>query len=641
MATLKEAALAYAIEKHWPVFPVKADKTPFTPHGVMDATTDPKQIEAWWEKWPRANIGLDVGGAGMMVLDLDPGHSMEELEKNVGKIPDTSLIAHTPRGGKHLFFTIGKDEKVAASASKLAQHVDVRSFNSYVLLAPSRTSDGGYQWASEGVPAHRSDEMVRLSNAAKDKSADHDNWLIKPDLEENVTAATDWLKHDAKIAIDGQGGDLMAYKTAAHLKSFGISEEMAFDLMWEHWNPRCKPPWGTEQADHFEQKIRNGYAYNLSPPGNITDAYRVAKSAEAFEPVVTVLPTGQEWSAGRFRAVDRAGMQNIKDPKWLIQNFLPEDAYVLMWGAPGTFKTFIALDIALSIATGCAEERSCWEPPESVGRVLFAAGEGRASITNRVRGWENTHVNSLEAERFVLMDPVPLITEPLEPFIDAALAASPRGYKLAVIDTVGRSLQGTNENQQENASAFTHLVERLKHELGCTVLALHHTGHEGSHARGSSVFGADADTVLKLTRNNKDYIVDLGMEKQKDAPEWEKPKRVKLQEVRVTPEVKTLVVVQPDESDLYTAQKKNQELAAEKRLDLVEKIGLEILEGNKLKKYKNTRFGERIKEEDETNTIPIKGQQIGKADLVTLREDGTRRIARCWDGENECWRWQD
>lgn len=639
MNALKTAALAYATDQHWPVFPVKTDKTPFTAHGVMDATTDAAQIEAWWTKWPMANIGLDAGGAGMMVLDLDPGHSLAELEKNIGPVPETALVAHTPRGGRHLFFAIGKDERVAPSSSKLAKHVDVRSFNSYVLLAPSRTSAGTYAWEKNGRPAFRSDEMVRLSNAARDKSSDHDKWIIQPDLEENVIAATEWLKHKAKPGIEGQGGDLMAYKTAAHLKSFGISEGTAFELMWEHWNPRCSPPWAAEQADHFQQKIHNGYSYNLSPPGNITDAYRTARATEMFAATVTILPKGQEWKKGRFRAVDRAGMDSITEPKWLIHNFIPEDAYALMYGAYGTFKTFIALDIALLIASGYAGSNSVWEAPESSGPVLFVAGEGRASITKRVRAWEQTHAHGLEAGKFVLTDPVPLITEKLEPFLELALDASPKGYKLAVIDTVGRSMQGTNENQQENASAFTQLVQRIQKELGCAVLALHHTGHEGTHARGSSVFGADPDTVLKLLRKNSDYVVNLEMEKQKDAALWDQPKRMKLHEVRLSPEIKTLVVVQPSESDIFSHKEEEQTLKHSKTLDLVEKIGLSILEKNKLEKHATTPFGQRIREVEGGDELHIEGQQVSKKYLETLREDKTRRIYRCWDGK--FWRWRD
>ena len=63
------AALAYA-KQGWPIFPARADKTPYTRQGVLDATTDARQIEGWWKRWPDANVALDVGGAGMMALDL-------------------------------------------------------------------------------------------------------------------------------------------------------------------------------------------------------------------------------------------------------------------------------------------------------------------------------------------------------------------------------------------------------------------------------------------------------------------------------------------------------------------------------------------------------------------------------------------
>ena len=75
----REAALAYAAAG-WPVVPLhvadpvrgcscgagkgcpRPGKHPRSRHGVKDATRAPKQIRAWWDKWPDANIagGLKV-----------------------------------------------------------------------------------------------------------------------------------------------------------------------------------------------------------------------------------------------------------------------------------------------------------------------------------------------------------------------------------------------------------------------------------------------------------------------------------------------------------------------------------------------------------------------------------------------------
>lgn len=647
MANLKEAALAYAREKGWAVFPVKFDKTPYTINGVMDATTDPDQIETWWEQWPRANIAFDVGRAGMMVLDLDPGHNWTELEENVGEVPDTALWATTPRGGEHHFFRIDAGERVAPSASKIAEHVDVRSFNSYVLLAPSRTEDGTYEWQEEGKPSFRTDEMLRVACSARERSEDSDDWIIEPDLPENVALAVKWLQEDAQLAIEGQGGDLMTYKTAAHMKSYGMSAGTAFELIWEHWNPRCLPPW---EADGLETKIDHGYAYNTSQPGNITPAYKVAKTASLFKAVVTELPDqGREWNSGAFRVVDRKGMNHISPPEWLIKDFLTRDSYVILFGQSQAFKTFVALDIALSISHGVTSLTSLapnWPDIASPGKVLYAAGEGRSSITKRVRAWERTHVSGLESDRFVLVDPVPKLSDDnIDLFVRDVLEASPKGYQLVVIDTLSRAMEGVNENAQENASAFTGLAKRLCNELNATVLVLHHTGvGDSKRTRGSSVFTSDADTVLRLDRNEGEYTVRMHMTKQKDGELWQSPKLIELEEIQLQmdPPIKTLVAQKPSKEKIEKAKVEKSKVSEEDtaKTDIIEEQALKILEGNKLKNYSSAALSIVLSALD-NRVISVSAQQIAKRYLKPMIGDSDRRIQRCYDPNTQKWRWQN
>ena len=634
------AALAYA-KQGWPIFPCRRDKTPWTKHGVLDATTDLKQVEEWWKRWPQANIALDVGGAGMMVLDLDPGHSMEELEKNVGPIPETRLRASTPRGGEHLFFGIGEGEIVAPSASKLAKNVDVRSFNSYVLLAPSKTADGSYAWQEKKLPTYRTDDLLHACNVGREKHKDRDEWLIEPDLPENIATAIKWLKEIAQIAVEGQGGDNMAYATAAHMKSFGISEALAFDLIWEHWNPRCSPRWSANQADHLQQKVENGYAYNTSPPGNITPAYRVAKAAALFKPVQSDLEHGYEWKAGRFRFVNREGMSSIRPPEWLIENFLPQDSYAILFGAPGTFKTFLALDIALSIGGGVGMgEDICWPAIANTGPVLFAAGEGRGNITARVKAWEKTHFVGNEVENFRLADPVPLVSEELKPFIEGALAASPDGYKLVVLDTIGRAMQGLNENTQEHASNFTRLVQRIQYELGASVLALHHVGHEASNrARGSSVFGGDTDTLIRADKQGKNYLVSLTMTKQKDWPEWPKKRFIKLNEVSLDLETKSLVAVKSAEDecpkgDKFHPTEDEQEIV----MAILNEAVIARLKSDKSKEWSQSALAEAVATDER---IEIGSSQLRQRYLKDLREDSSQPASRYYNAGTGKWRYDE
>lgn len=651
-------ALEYA-NRGWPIFPVRADKKPYIKGGVIEATTDPKQIRKWWTKWPMANIALDVGGANMMVVDLDPpwemvngkkiysefdyDTAMDALEEAVGTLPDTKLSVTTPRNGEHLYFSIGNDEVVAPSGSKLAKHVDVRSFHSYVLLPPSRTSDGVYEWSSEGKPAFRSDELYRRANTGREKHEDRDTWTIEKDLEENVELAVKWLQEDAKIAIQGQGGDHIAYATAAHMKSYGISEALAFDLMWEHWNPRCLPPWSPDEIEHFAKKVENGHTYNTSPPGNITPAYAAAKHAALFSPVSCEMESGNEWSAGRFRVVDRDGMEAIKPAEWLIKDLIPQKSYTLLIGDRGTFKTFLALDMALSIAVGIGMDgTSNWREIVKSGPVLYCAGEGRSGIKRRVRAWEKRHLFGNKVKDFRLADPVPMVSEELQPFIDTVRAASPngQGYALVVLDTVGRAMQGVNENAQEHASAFTHMVEVIQRELGAAVLCLHHSGHgEKGRARGSSVFGADVDTELVLTRKNKAQTVSLSMTKQKDAPEWEFDLKIKLEEIKLSPGITSLVACKPDPNEpIEEKEEGSRDADLTLKVDMIEEILLEVLASNKVKAYANSPLAQHIACDDR---VEIGSQQISRKYLRWIREDSKRKAAPMYDAATQRWRWRD
>ena len=124
-----------------------------------------------------------------------------------------------------------------------------------------------------------------------------------------------------------------------------------------------------------------------------------------------------ETRRGHFRVIDRAGLDAIRPPEWLLPDAFPEGAYALLVGAPGTYKTFLALDAALTVATGGAqpwevsEWIGAWDVPDRPGPVLFAAGEGRASIGQRDKAWERLHLGSKRADGFYLADPVPRITE--------------------------------------------------------------------------------------------------------------------------------------------------------------------------------------------------------------------------------------
>ena len=138
-----EAALAYAA-RGIPVFPCRVGgKKPLAgSHSYQDATTDPDKINAWWADTDY-NIGFEPGSVGWTVVDVDDknGHRGSRSWSELCPEPPETLMVRTPSGGFHIYF-LGT---VRPSAGVLADGLDIRSQDSYVLLPPSVVDGKAYE----------------------------------------------------------------------------------------------------------------------------------------------------------------------------------------------------------------------------------------------------------------------------------------------------------------------------------------------------------------------------------------------------------------------------------------------------------------------------------------------------------------
>jgi hypothetical protein len=147
------AALAYA-RRGWAVHPVRpGDKRPLLKDWPHQATTDPKTIEAWWARWPAANVALACGPSRLFVVDLDvkggaagPA-SWANLAARLGLGDLPTPAGRTPSGGRHLFFA-APDPPLGNSTGRLGPGIDTRGEGGYVLLPPSALAGaaGAYTW---------------------------------------------------------------------------------------------------------------------------------------------------------------------------------------------------------------------------------------------------------------------------------------------------------------------------------------------------------------------------------------------------------------------------------------------------------------------------------------------------------------
>lgn len=316
-ATMLDHALAYAADG-CAVFPCAENgKEPACQHGVKDATTDPDKILALWRDNPNLNIGFDPHSKGWCVVDIDGQegeNSLFAFELDNGQLPETREHS-TPGGGRHLLF-LGA---LPPTASKIGPGLDTRgNGSSYILVPPSIVAGKPYVVTKEVSLAPVPKPIVAAAGARRERIAAPEG--IELDQRQNISRAINLAKRAAP-AIEGQGGDAATYALAAEIMSLGISPDKAFEIIAEHYNPRCGPPWS---PDELRLKIENAERYAQNDPG----AFAVPPVAEripapALEKLIAESSRGElpsqvtieedrhEWHFDTFNAAEDANLPPI------------------------------------------------------------------------------------------------------------------------------------------------------------------------------------------------------------------------------------------------------------------------------------------------------------------------------------------
>ncbi len=211
----------------------------------------------------------------------------------------------------------------------------------------------------------------------------------------------------------------------------------------------------------------------------------------------------------------------IRPSSWLIKRYLEQHSMALIFGAPASGKSFIAIDMACSIATGTAYH----EQKVTQGAVFYIAGEGTNNIRKRLKAWEVTNGISLsQYPLYVSSCPAQFYDENAAQEVEQAIETLSHnsGVKpaLIVIDTLARNIGAGDENQTKDMNIFVSHVDAVKDKWQATALIVHHTGlQEQNRARGSSVLKAALDHEFHVIKEKEN--IKLTCTKMKDTKEPE------------------------------------------------------------------------------------------------------------------------
>ena len=217
------------------------------------------------------------------------------------------------------------------------------------------------------------------------------------------------------------------------------------------------------------------------------------------------MPSGAEGPLPPLRVLQIADLEPETDehPAWLIEELWAREAVGLIGGAPKSCKTYLALEIALAVASGapCLGRFAVHEPGPV---LLFAAEDAPSQVRERLQGL--AHARGVAFERLpvflILAEQLRLDDERDQRRLAEAVAThQPR---LLVLDPFVR-LHRLNENSAPEVSGLLAELRALQRRFHVAVLLVHHTRKgsgpvAGQALRGSSDLHAWGDSNLYLKK---------------------------------------------------------------------------------------------------------------------------------------------
>lgn len=204
------------------------------------------------------------------------------------------------------------------------------------------------------------------------------------------------------------------------------------------------------------ERINNADSEQESPPGSLQ-------------------PGTRQW-----QIIPASELANLPKATWLIDGVIPEHGLSVLYGAPGAFKSFTALEWALEV-TG---DKS----------VIYTIYEGLNGYWQRIKAWESHHKRD-HGQLFMCIGNLAVMdTSDLSLFIDDARKFKPA---LVIVDTLARAMTGNDENSSRDMGLFIAACGRIQQELDCAVLIIHHSNKGGIQERGSIALRGAADVMIK------------------------------------------------------------------------------------------------------------------------------------------------
>ncbi|SAK93965.1 hypothetical protein AWB80_06897 [Caballeronia pedi] len=413
--------------------------------------------------------------------------------------------------------------------------VDV-SFLDGIEAAPDKRYDNLNDWQSR--PPAEDDEFARVEETPIEALARWGDARKAHDFLEALWQGQRFGKND-------DSGSAAHMAMAAWMRREGVT--------FDNYSNYIMPTWPAPGKEYTERPERAACrAWNRSDARATPPAHHGFEVIDADEDEPAATESGKEGRANSFmlgklrRAIDQA---------FIVESLIPNAPLGAIYGQPGTGKSFIALDIAYSIARGVS-----WRGLDVEQRnVFYVVAEGANGFRRRVEAYEKFHgLETVEVPFYTREDDVDLTNdESCKGLVADIRSINARKPAVLFIDTLANSMPNAKENATEDMNAIVAMCKKIQKATNCLVILIAHSpkgnAHEDLGIRGAGSLNGAVDFSLVTLRDEKDREVrTLRISKMKDGlDEGEQKFRLEPVELGMTPKGKivTSMVAVPLISD--------------------------------------------------------------------------------------------
>ena len=231
-----------------------------------------------------------------------------------------------------------------------------------------------------------------------------------------------------------------------------------------------------------------------------------------------------------FQPKSFAQLLALPPKQWLLDQVLGVGDIGMIYGPPGSGKSFIVIDMIFAACRG-AQWAMRFDTAKTLS-VAYCAGEGLGGLPQRFAAAAQHHgVDDLP--NFTFFDSAPQLFTPEREGSNATAETIGRFVRewqqrqkdgeagtldVLIVDTLHSATAGADENSAQDMGQVLNAVKAASKALGCAVILVHHSNKAGTGERGSSAMRGAMDFMIEIKPTVGKFAMECA--KLKDAQAW-------------------------------------------------------------------------------------------------------------------------